>query len=112
MNTMDIAGHLHSALDQVNVEISEKATELLVTCILAIKEDPEPSWPKHAILDDPDDAVQRNAINGLTRKLAELSSSQRTASRQLHTYAILHHISDWVDQLCPFEKPEKTHRRR
>jgi hypothetical protein len=112
MNRMNIVGHLHSALSQANVEISEKASEILVTCILAIKEDPEPSWPKHAIVDDPDDAFERNAINGLTLKLAELSNPQRTRPRRLHTYTILHHISDWVDQLCPFEKPEKNHRRR
>jgi hypothetical protein len=112
MNRMDVVGHLYSALSQANVEISETASEILVNCILAIREDPEPSWPRHGIVDDPDDAFQRNAINGLTTKLAELSNSKRIAPRRLHTFAILHHISDWIDQLCPFEKPDKIHRHR
>ena len=115
MNETEIIGTLHSGLSQHGVEISDTASEILTKIILAIKEDPESSWRNQgAWLRDDSDAVQRDAINGLTLKLAQLSGS-RSGSRpgasrrpqRLHTYAILHYISDWIDQLCPFAKPAR-----
>jgi hypothetical protein len=111
MKDTDVRSMLESNLKERNLSVSDVAVKILVECILAIEQDPEPAWRDQPVLRNLD-AVQRDAIFGITMKLAKLSNSREVRSREgeiLHTYGILHHISRWIDQLCPFEKP--VHRR-
>jgi hypothetical protein len=102
---------LHN-LKNYDVNVSEIALKILVDCIIAIKEDPEPPWREQPIWRNVD-TVQHDAIEGLTLKLVGLSNRRQASGRgsdTLHTYVILHNISGWVDQICPFAKPEQSRR--
>lgn len=106
MDLTTVTNRLENDLTRYGLNVSPRAREILAQCIFAITDDRELVWgPPPSDLD----MVQENAIHGLTLKLNRLihTMSQRgipLPEGQLRTFTILHHLSSWIDHLCPFEK--------
>lgn len=98
---------LDNQLTQAGLRVSPLAKQILAQCIFAVTEDPEPSWtlpPPRSL-----DIVQSDAIVGVAVKLTRLVNTMKHKGiyipEQIPTFTILHHLSSWIDHLCPFEKP-------
>jgi hypothetical protein len=106
MVPQDINAALYSRLKTHNINVSEIAVHIIVTCIHAIEVDPEPAWRQRHPFPDLD-ALQQDIIAGITLDLSRFARSRGAdvpLSEPVRTFPILHNLSIWIDRLCPFEK--------
>jgi hypothetical protein len=79
----------------------------VVLAIVAIETDPNPLWsrrPNKSIDDIQNDIVQMVGYKMmiLHQRLITQTNGQVTSVSAFH---VLHHLSRWTEELCPFEKP-------
>lgn len=110
MNYQQIEAELDRRLAASNVEVSADAKEIVIRAIGAIDTDPNPDWRQ---------PVSTNLINRMQEDLIAAASlkligmyhiiyARRSSGRRVTTFDLLHVISKWIDELCPFEKMRGT----
>jgi hypothetical protein len=102
-----ISAELDRRLRNWNVEVTPHAKDIIIQSILAIGLDQNPEW-NPPITPAMIDSVQLDVIAASSLKLAGLyqrMANRMPSPRPITTFDVLHSISTWVDDLCPFEKP-------
>jgi hypothetical protein len=104
-----IRGELRDHLNVYGIQVTETALNILSLSIFAIVSDTEPTWSTPAIPLPNLDDVQRHVIAGVALRLSLLARSRRgiQLSEPIRSFPILHNISRWIDNLCPFDKPRQ-----
>lgn len=107
MRAPQILQLLDQRLDADGVRATDAAKALVVAAIEAIETDPNPQWTRGPT--KPVNDIQADIIPVVSYKMLVLHQRLiRTTNNQVSTisaFHVLHHLSRWTDDLCPFEKP-------
>jgi hypothetical protein len=110
MNYRQIEAELDRRLVAFNVEVSTEAKEIVIRAIGAIETDPNPDW-RQPVPSGLVDRMQEDLIAAASLKLIGMYQNiyaRRSSGRRVTTFDLLHVISKWIDDLCPFEKVRGT----